>query len=329
MESIKISLKINKEEVIKEVEARIAEILLEKRLSDLHIISMNDVNNVIEIMGKPSDYSALDEDEYDDDNQYKEEKTSSYTIKKKLYRDVENGYLGGVLAGLAAYFSIKLSILRLIVILLTIFSIGSPILVYLILWIIIPSAKTASQILEMKGEDITLSKIEEMVKEQINNLERGAEDIKNKISKDYKGKFEKVRSFAEEKSVKIRSFFLVALEVIKKLIGLVLTIFSSTILIGFMIGLIFFTLFSHFIGIEINNMGLLFEMLDYTLPLWLVIASFIIVTLLPILVVLLLGIKLLSSLKYSIWVYIALIVVWITSLFIISYTGLEHRIMYL
>ena len=225
------------------------------------------------------------------------------------------------MAGLAAYFSIKLSILRLIVILLTIFSIGSPILVYLILWIIIPSAKTASQILEMKGEDITLSKIEEMVKEQINNLERGAEDIKNKISKDYKGKFEKVRSFAEEKSVKIRSFFLVALEVIKKLIGLVLTIFSSTILIGFMIGLIFFTLFSHFIGIEINNMGLLFEMLDYTLPLWLVIASFIIVTLLPILVVLLLGIKLLSSLKYSIWVYIALIVVWITSLFIISYTG--------
>ena len=60
LESIKISLKINKEEVIKEVEARIAEILLEKRLSDLHIISMNDVNNVIEIMGKPSDYSALD-----------------------------------------------------------------------------------------------------------------------------------------------------------------------------------------------------------------------------------------------------------------------------
>jgi len=138
------------DEIMHEIEARIAELLLEKQNFPEQVINKQNIIDVITIMGKPEDYNV------------REEKTVIYknTKKKKsLFRDVDRSVLGGVAAGLAHYLGMNIIIVRLIFIILLFASSGTMILVYLILWIVIPKAKTASDKLKMRGEDVNVEKI--------------------------------------------------------------------------------------------------------------------------------------------------------------------------
>jgi phage shock protein PspC (stress-responsive transcriptional regulator) len=86
---------------------------------------------------------------------------------KKFYRDTENKALFGVAGGLASYFNIDRSIVRL-AFFIGIFMGGLGILLYFILWAVSPSANTLTQKMEMKGQALTISNIEQNVKQ--NNL---------------------------------------------------------------------------------------------------------------------------------------------------------------
>jgi len=86
---------------------------------------------------------------------------------KKLYRNPDSKVLGGVASGLAAYFGIEELYVRLGFIFLTIAG-GSGVVVYLILWIITPVANSITERIKMKGEEITLDRINSKVKEAIN-----------------------------------------------------------------------------------------------------------------------------------------------------------------
>ena len=138
------------DEIMHEIEARIAELLLEKQNFPEQVINKQNIIDVITIMGKPEDYNV------------REEKTVIYkkTKKKKsLFRDFDRSVFGGVAAGLAHYLGMNIIIVRLIFIILLFASSGTMILVYLILWIVIPKAKTASDKLKMRGEDVNVEKI--------------------------------------------------------------------------------------------------------------------------------------------------------------------------
>lgn len=138
------------DEIMHEIEARIAELLLEKQNFPEQVINKQNIIDVITIMGKPEDYNV------------REEKTVIYknTKKKKsLFRDVDRSVLGGVAAGLAHYLGMNIIIVRLLFIILLFASSGTMILVYLILWIVIPKAKTVSDKLKMRGEDVNVEKI--------------------------------------------------------------------------------------------------------------------------------------------------------------------------
>ncbi len=88
-----------KDEVIADVEARVAEILQKKYLPAKEVITIEDVDEVIGIMGQPSDFSVEDEDAGG-------QKDFSYSRHpKRLYRDPERKILGGVCSGLGAYFN--------------------------------------------------------------------------------------------------------------------------------------------------------------------------------------------------------------------------------
>ncbi len=85
---------------------------------------------------------------------------------KKLYRNPDDRAIGGVASGLAAYFNIEVIWARLILIGL-IFAGGSGLVIYIILWIITPLAKSITERIQMKGEPITLDNIENTIKENL------------------------------------------------------------------------------------------------------------------------------------------------------------------
>ena len=86
---------------------------------------------------------------------------------KKLFRNSDQRVLGGVASGIAAYFGTDISVIRLLFVL-SIFLGGAGIILYIILWIITPEAKTITEKMQMQGEPVTLSNIEENVKKGLN-----------------------------------------------------------------------------------------------------------------------------------------------------------------
>lgn len=152
--------KEEQDEIIHDIEIRIAELFSENITDENQVVTLNDVDRVISIMGKPEDYILDEETTTSNNTQY------IYNTSKKLYRDGDRAMVGGVLAGLGHYFKIDTVWMRIIFMILVLFY-GTGVLLYLILWIIVPEAKTTSQILEMQREPINISTIEKKVKENV------------------------------------------------------------------------------------------------------------------------------------------------------------------
>ena len=137
-------------EVMDDIEARIAELLNANLGSSQQTVSLDLVNQITAQLGMPDgkpEFTAIDGNNENDENN-KEEKTMNPV--KKLYLDVENRKLGGVCAGLAAYFDIDVTIIRIIFLALLIGG-GFGFWLYLIFWIVAPKALTPAQKCEMRG----------------------------------------------------------------------------------------------------------------------------------------------------------------------------------
>jgi phage shock protein PspC (stress-responsive transcriptional regulator) len=154
-------------EIVGDIEQRISELFHERLNDSKEIITIEDVQSVIDIMGKPSDYG--DEPEYD----------SEPKVKRRMYRDTENALISGVGSGLAAYFSADVSIVRLIIVILSLISLGTGLLVYGLLWVIIPAAETPAQKLEMKGKVVNIGNIQKNISERVNKIDNSG--VINKI----------------------------------------------------------------------------------------------------------------------------------------------------
>lgn len=86
---------------------------------------------------------------------------------RKFYRNPDNKVLGGVASGLAAYFGVEISIVR-IALVASVFVAGFGILAYIVLWMVAPEARSLTEKMEMTGQPITLSNIESSVKSNLN-----------------------------------------------------------------------------------------------------------------------------------------------------------------
>jgi phage shock protein PspC (stress-responsive transcriptional regulator) len=101
-------------------------------------------------------------------------------VEKKLFRDSEHKVIGGVSGGVAAYFRIDIVAVRLLFVLLT-FAGGLGLLVYVVLWIVLPEARTLTDRMQMQGEPVTLSNIESNIKKNLNIDENKEENAFTKI----------------------------------------------------------------------------------------------------------------------------------------------------
>ena len=232
LESVKRSFAntTGSDEILADIEARIAELFYEKLENERQVITQKEVDEVISIMGQPEDY-LVDEDIFEDEPQPTRAQRETKR-PKKLYRDTDQKYVAGVSSGLAHYFKIDPLWIRLLWIILTIASGGSFILVYGLLWLLIPEAVTTSQKLDMRGEDINISNIERKVKE-------GFDDVAQKIKNvDYEGVGNKVKSSGKTFFDSIGDLILFIFKIIGKFIGILLIIIGASTIIGLFIGMV-------------------------------------------------------------------------------------------
>lgn len=159
-------------EIMNDIESRIAELLYGKMKDREQVISLKEVDEIIEIMGRPEEIAA-------DDTMEEERPRRDFRTNRRLYRDPDNSVLGGVSAGLAAYFNVDILLIRILFIIFTVLGGGVPVLIYIVLWIAVPKAVTSAQKLEMRGEKVTVSNIERTVKEEYESVKENIKRAKN------------------------------------------------------------------------------------------------------------------------------------------------------
>lgn len=157
------------DEIIHDIEARIVELFQQKISSKKEVITMEDVTEVIAIMGKPSDFEEDVEEEYFSDPDVRQ------MGRKRLFRDIDDRMIGGVCSGLGAYFRLDTVWFRIAFVIATLS--GLSILIYLILWLIIPPARTISEKLEMNGDPVNVSNIEKTIREEMNDIRDKLDDL--------------------------------------------------------------------------------------------------------------------------------------------------------
>jgi phage shock protein PspC (stress-responsive transcriptional regulator) len=216
------------DEIIKDIEMRISELLTEKQKTDKHVVGLKDIDEVITVMGQPEDYII----EEDNQNAQKNTNYSNYSATgktKKLYRDAENGMVGGVLAGLGHYLGIDKVWLR-VVLLLLVFVFGSGVLAYIILWIIMPEAKTTAEKLEMYGEPVNISNIEKKVREEFENV---SDKLKNV---DYDKYGNQIKTGATRLGSSFGDFIMTVFKIFAKFLGIILILSGLAMIVVFLIG---------------------------------------------------------------------------------------------
>lgn len=223
LQSLKKHFERNPEanEIINDIEIRVSELLTIRQEKNENVITVNDAQEIIKIMGNPKDFD--DKNLFEEENintstapKPENEKVKDIKIKKRLYRDVDNKLVGGVFSGLSHYLRVDVTLLRLLyVALFFLFSYvtfnSGPyftllILVYIILWIVMPKATTFVQKLSMTGSDPSILNI--------------TEDKRTVPPRKYRGSF-------------ISNFFNVFINVIVAIIAIMALIILVTLIVSF------------------------------------------------------------------------------------------------
>jgi phage shock protein PspC (stress-responsive transcriptional regulator) len=144
--------------------------------------------------------------------------TRSLTVntRKRLYRNSDDRVIAGVASGLAAYFHIEVWIPRLIFALPLIVGVitsilrsawfdfdgpvfftggfgGTLFITYIVLWIVLPEAVTASEKLEMRGEKVDLESIKNTIKNDLENFNKRAKDMGTEVKESFVKASEQVK----------------------------------------------------------------------------------------------------------------------------------------
>lgn len=173
------------DDIIADVETRIAE-LFKERLGAREVVNENDVEHIVQVMGRPEQF--MDEEETETKTKYThsayKSTASGERVKKKLYRDPNDKIIAGVLSGLAHYLGIETWITRVLWIVLffadSVISFTTfTVLGYIILWIVLPKAETASQKYEMYGQAGDFETIKKNASQAASEMKGVAGDASN------------------------------------------------------------------------------------------------------------------------------------------------------
>lgn len=215
-----------REEIMLDIESRIAELFSGMMSEKNQVITAADVEQVIRVMGKPEQYITEDE-----------EQTQTFSNEtyvkgdRKLFRNPDDRILGGVCSGLGAYIGVDTVWVRLFFV--AAFFLGFGLFTYIILWIVMPEAKTASDKLKMKGEPINIQNIGKKFEEEANKVSDNLKNVDtNKFTK-------KAGSVLENIFGALATIFTGIFNIVGKIIGvafLIVGTFMLVVLLGMLFG---------------------------------------------------------------------------------------------
>ena len=290
-----------KEDILADIEARFAELLGERKANKDQVIEGEDIEAVIGILGQPEDYMLDDE-------------TPNNKSQKKLFRDPNDCYIGGVASGLAHYFGVDVGWLRVIWAVLLFFSGGSFLVIYLLFWVLLPEARTTAEKLQMKGEPVNIENIEKKIREEVNSL---TDKVKNV---DYEKAGHTLKRKSKTIADNLANLFLTLIKIAGKVIGIILIVMASLSLFGITLGFI--------VSNAVSVLGFFpEEILGITnigeLPIWLLMILILCLAGIPMLFLLILGIKLLSpnANPFGFWGRLILLGLWVLSLITVLVMG--------
>lgn len=313
-EAIKRSLSNSsgKDEIMNDIEMRVAELITEKQKSDKHVINNKDIDEVILIMGQPEDYRLDDEADYK-----AEEPFNTYTKSRKLYRDKDRGTIAGVCTGLGHYFGIDAVWFKILFLILFI-GFGTGFIAYIILWIAMPKAVTTSEKLEMTGEPVTISNIEKKVREEF-------ESVSNKIKNaDYDKLGNEVKNNAEQFAGGLSDVLINIFKMFAKILGAIIIILSSIALLAICLVSIFMIFSSSMPDNYIINH--ISSPVGLETPIWAQGILFFLAAGIPVFFFLLLGLRLLVNNMKSLGnvVKFSLLGIWIIAIGILISLGIKE-----
>lgn len=299
-------------EIVRDIEARIAEIFGMKINENKQVVNISDVEEVILILGNVEDITGenMSENTTETDSDKKEQKT-----KKKLYRDPDNKYLGGVCSGLSYYTGISTTAWR-VLFLIFLFVGQISIIAYLILWIAVPEAKTTAEKLEMKGDKVNLSNIEKTVKQEYEDLKKSFKNINSKKTSDI---FNNIGNA-------IMNILSITAQVLGKVLGVLFLVGGALILVALTIGILSVSKENIYFSNDFLNMIWLPGLLEFVTnsgTAWLLSISILVFCVIPIIAIIYWGIQLLFNISGNKYLGIGTFIIWVISIIVIAFASLN------
>ena len=305
-------------EIMSDIEARIAEMLQGKTSAIKQVVLMSDVDFVMDNMGKPEEFAGDEQSNtHNATNNDYTENVSNEPVKKRLYRDGDSKVLGGVCSGIGHYFGFDPVWLRIALALMLVFA-GTGVLIYIILWIAIPEAKTMTEKLAMKGEKADINNISKAVKEEAEQLKKRMEKYGKEFTNMTNGGAP--RNAAEKFMDFLGDLFGNIGRVILKVIGVLLVIFGVIFFLG-----LTSSVFGASFFMNSNNGG---EWIDLILldgkDFYIGIIGIAIFAGTPIIMMIYGGIKILFKINYSNrWVNLSAGIFWLLGFLMLVYVGIK------
>ncbi|HCK21560.1 MAG TPA: hypothetical protein DHW15_05205 [Bacteroidetes bacterium] len=297
-------------EILNDIELRIAELFSETANAGKAIM-MSDVEHVINIMGQPEAFDASEPD-----TSYA---STGRRSSRRFFRDGENRMLGGVCSGFGAYFDIDPLWIRLLFVAVFFFG-GTGLLLYIVLWIIMPEAKTTTERLEMRGERVNISNIERTIKTSTQQFTERANAFGKEVSD----------TFRSENVNKAKNSVGVALEetagAIKPLFTFIFKIFVFFIVITSLAALVAISIFYFVKGLTPGDeiRYVLSHLFETARDANLALLTGLSLAAIPLAVLLVRGIKYLLNIRVSFKVFDwTMLVLWIACIVVISFIGVQ------
>jgi phage shock protein PspC (stress-responsive transcriptional regulator) len=225
-----IKKQVDDNDVVDEIELRMAELLAEHGVKSAKVILPADVKYLKAQLGDPKDFK-------DDDSEAPAD-TATTSEAKRLFRDPEEAMFAGVASGVAAYFGLDVLLVRILFVVGAI-AWGGGVLLYGLLWLLVPEAKTPSERLQMVGKPVTVDTLKEVV-------ERA--DVKGAAQRANKSLAGPVNS---------------VFNVIVKIVGIGLTLIGLSLLISLFVGTTYFFAHGNIVLDNLFPIGLKEHMLVY------------------------------------------------------------------
>ncbi len=306
------------DEVIRDIEIRVAELLSERLGASKEVIVVDDINFVIKELGEPEQI----EDFSDEEPSQKEESRH----ERRLYRDADNRILGGVCSGLAEFFEVDSLWVRIAFVVLFMIG-GSGLLIYLILWLVVPAARTTADKLRMRGKKVNVNNLSDRIKNEFDH-------VRNSFRNSKQGKRQPASAAPSMavKSIVESDVFRWIIYVGAIALGLFMIVMAMTFLIGFTIAIFSdFTFWGqiHVSGATLSPMDLIFVMATSSILGWIGLISLVGVVAIPIVSMIVVGLKLIFRFRFSMrWYNRIATSVWGVSLGALATVVIYHAIYY-